>query len=213
MPTFQTPEPISAIVDVPSGYVQVIASDRADTVVDIRPTDPEDKNDVRAAKQVRIDFTAGTLSVKMLKGWRTYSPFGGTPSIEVTIEVPAGSRLEATAAIGRLLVSGEFDQCDLEISAGDIAVERPRGSVTAKTAKGNIRIDDAARGVLRLETSMGDLEVGILPGSAAHLDSNAQYGTVQNLLAPVAAQGAAETVRVYARNSFGNIIIKQSAAA
>ncbi|WP_454197148.1 hypothetical protein [Nocardia sp. Marseille-Q1738] len=214
MPTFKTPEPIAVTVDVLSGSVTVIASDRTDTVVEVRPADQSKKGDVRAAEQTQVDFVAGTLTVKALKDWRTYAPFGGNPSIDVIIEVPTGSRLKGTAGVGRLLGAGELGECDLEISAGDIAVERPRGSVTAKTAKGNIRIDEASRGVLRLETSMGELEVGIRPGSAARLEVNAQYGTVQNEIQPVdRPQDNGDTVQVYARNSYGNIIIRHATAA
>jgi len=104
---------------------------------------------------------------------------------------------------------------DLQVNAanGNITVERPRGSVTAKTANGNIRIGDASRGTLRLETSVGELEVGIHPGSAAYLDVNTKAGTVQNLMetADQPAQSE-ETVQVYARNSFGNIIIRHATA-
>ncbi|WP_327094278.1 hypothetical protein OIE68_29390 [Nocardia vinacea] len=214
MTTFQTPEPIAVTVEVLSGNVTVIASDRIDTIVEVRPADASKKGDVRAAEQTEVDFVAGTLTVKTPKDWRTYTPFGGNPSIEVTIEVPTGSRLDGTAGVGRLLGAGELGQCDLEIAAGDIIVERPRGSVTAKTAKGNIRIGEASRGVLRLETSMGELEVGIHPGSAARLETNAQYGTVQNQMQPVdRAERNADTVQVYARNSYGNIIIRHAIAA
>ncbi|MFE6860163.1 DUF4097 family beta strand repeat-containing protein [Nocardia sp. NPDC057668] len=211
MPTFQTPAAITAIVDVPAGYIRVIASDRTDTVVEVHPTDPHAKNDVRAAGQVQIDCTAGHLTVKMPRAWRAYAPFGGTPSIEVTVQVPAGSNLKATAALGRLLVSGPFGDCDLGVSAGDIAVEGPGGSVTAKTAKGDIRVSDAVRGDLRLETSMGEVEVGIHPASGVQLDSSVQHGSVQNLLAPVARPDA-DTVRVHVRNSYGNIVVRHSAA-
>ncbi|WP_040686255.1 DUF4097 family beta strand repeat-containing protein [Nocardia vinacea] len=214
MTTFQTPEPIAVTVEVLSGNVTVIASDRIDTIVEVRPADASKKGDVRAAEQTKVDFVAGTLTVKTPKDWRTYTPFGGNPSIEVTIEVPTGSRLEGTAGVGRLLGTGELGQCDLEIAAGDIIIERPRGSVTAKAAKGDIRIGEASRGVLRLETSMGELEVGIHPGSAARLETNAQYGTVQNQMQPVdRAERNADTVQVYARNSYGNIIIRHAIAA
>lgn len=212
MPTFQTPAAITAKVDVPAGYIRVIASDRTDTVVEVRPTDPHAKNDVRAAGQVQIDYSANHLSVKMPGAWRAYAPFGGTPSIEVSVYVPTGSRLEATAALGRLLVSGEFGDCTLNVSAGDITVEGPRGAVTARTAKGDIRVADAVRGVLRLETSMGEVEVGIHPASAVQLDSNVQHGSVRNLLAPVAG-ATGDTVQVHARNSYGNIVVRHSAAA
>jgi DUF4097 and DUF4098 domain-containing protein YvlB len=73
---------------------------------------------------------------------------------------------------------------DLQVNAanGNIMVGRPRGSVTAKTANGNIRIADATLGTLRLETSAGELEVGIHPGAAAYLDVNTKAGAVQNLM-------------------------------
>ncbi|WP_194814163.1 DUF4097 family beta strand repeat-containing protein [Nocardia sp. XZ_19_385] len=212
MPTFQTPGPIAVAIDVPSGNVQVIASDRTDTSVEVRPSFPAKKADVRAAEQVQVDFSAGTLTVTLPKAWRLYGPLSGNPSIEVIVEVPIGSRLKAVAAVGRLLVTGEFGECDLEIAAGDIIVDRPHGSVTAKTAKGDIRIGEAARGTLRLATSYGELEVGIRPGSAARVETNAQYGTVQNLMEPV-GQAPAETVQVFARNSYGNIIIRHTNAA
>ncbi|BDT95088.1 hypothetical protein IFM12275_50640 [Nocardia sputorum] len=214
MPTFETPDPITVTVDVLSGSVTVLASDRSDTVVEVRPADASKKGDVRAAEQTLVDFGAGALTVKTPKDWRTYTPFGGNPSIEVTIEVPTGSRLKGTAAVGRLLGAGELGECDLQMSAGDITVERPRGSVTAKTAKGDIHIGEASRGVLRLETSMGELRVGISQGSAAWLETNAQHGTVQNQVQPVGRSADTEdVVRVYARNSYGNIIIWHATAA
>ncbi|MEU2104520.1 hypothetical protein [Nocardia sp. NPDC019255] len=214
MPTFETPEPIDVTIDVLSGHVTVIASDRTDTVVAVRPADPSKKGDVRAAEQTRVEFTAAALTVRTPKDWRTYTPFGGNPSIELTVEVPIGSRLKGTAAVGRLLGAGELGECDLEVSAGDITVERPRDSVTAKTAKGDIRIGEASRGVLRLETSMGEVQVGISPRSAVELETNALHGAVRNQMGPVdQADGNADVVRVYARNSYGNIVIRHATAA
>ncbi|CAM4450216.1 DUF4097 domain-containing protein [Nocardia ninae] len=211
MSTFQTPAPIAITVDVLSGDVTVIASDRTDTVVEVRPADPAKKGDVRAAEQTQVDFTAGTLTVKTPKQWRTYTPFGGNPSITVTIEVPTGSQLTATAGVGRLLGAGELGECDLAIAAGDITVECPGDSVTAKVAKGDIRIGEASRGVLRLETAVGELEVGIHPGSAVRLETNALHGSVRNAMNPVHQPEKAETVQVFARNSFGNITIRHAA--
>lgn len=210
MYTFQTPQPIAVTVDVLSAGVTVVAADRGDTVVEIRPADAAKKADVRAAEQTRVEFTDGVLTVTTPKNWRTYTPFGGNPAIEVNIEVPTGSRLTGTVGVGRLLGAGELGECDLTVSLGDIVVERPLGSVTAKTAKGDIRIGEATRGELRLETSVGELEVGVRPGSAVRLETAATVGTVRNLLAPVAPSG--DTVAVYARNSLGNIVIRHTAA-
>jgi hypothetical protein len=43
MPTFDTPAPISVSVDIGAGNIEIIASDRADTVVEVRPANPAKK--------------------------------------------------------------------------------------------------------------------------------------------------------------------------
>lgn len=285
MPEFETPEPIAITVDVFVGKVTVIASDRADTVVDIRPSDPAKKEDVRAAQEAQVDFAVGTLTVKGPTGWKMYVPPRAirTPSIDVTIKAPSGSRLSGTAHLCRFLVTGELGRCEIKTSLGDlqlekagplelasggnitvdqvvsgasittstgivrirqlggsavvknsngdsiihevagdlqvhaangnITVDRPHGSVTARAANGNIRIGDASRGNLRLETSVGELEVGIHPGSAAYLDVHAKTGGVQNQMKTAGSPAVGqETVHVYARSSVGNIVIRPATA-
>jgi DUF4097 and DUF4098 domain-containing protein YvlB len=104
---------------------------------------------------------------------------------------------------------------DLQVKSanGNITVDHTRGSVTAKTANGNIRIGDASRGTIRLETSVGELEVGIHPGSAAYLDLNSKVGALQNLMNAADQPAPSEDrVHVYARNSVGNIIVRPASA-
>ncbi|NEW32471.1 hypothetical protein GV791_07845 [Nocardia cyriacigeorgica] len=214
MHTFQTPEPIAVDIAVNCGDVFVTASDRTDTVVQVRPTDPDRKDDVRAAEQIRIDYAAGKLVVHEPSGWQTFLHRGGRSSIQVSIEVPAGSRLGGRVAAGRVLGTGELGECDLKVAAGDITIERPRGSVKAKTDMGSIRIGEAARGVLELETSMGTVEVGIRPGSAARLKTKALCGTVQNLMEAVEKpQREEDVVQVNVRNSFGSVVVQHATAA
>ncbi|MFC4125771.1 hypothetical protein [Nocardia rhizosphaerae] len=214
MYTFPTAAPITVTVDVLAARVTVIASDRADAVVQIAPTDPGKKADVRAAGQTLVAFADGELTVTTPKSWRTSTPFGGNPSIEVTVHVPTGSHLTGTAGVGQLLGTGDLGSCELEISLGDIVLERPRGSVVAKTAKGDIRIGEAVRGDLRLESSAGALEVGIRPGSSVRLETATALGTVRNLMdAVVPSPDADDQVRVYARTALGDITIRHTVAA
>ncbi|MVU79101.1 hypothetical protein GPX89_17845 [Nocardia sp. ET3-3] len=213
MTTFATPAPIALDIDVLCGNVTVIASDRADTVVEVRAADASKKADVRAAEQTVVELSDGTLSVRMPKNWRTYTPFGGNASIAVTVHVPTGSRLKATAGVGKIHGVGELGECALDLALGDIVVDRPLGSVTAKVAKGDIRIGEATRGVLRLQTSMGELEIGIRPGSAVRTETATQKGSVRNDMQVVAPSGTQDVVQVFARNSLGNIVIRHTAAA
>ena len=63
MPTFPTPEPIEATVQV-MGDVRITASDRADTDVVVRPRDPSKAGDVRLAEQAFVECTGDRLLVK-----------------------------------------------------------------------------------------------------------------------------------------------------
>ncbi|MEV0355243.1 hypothetical protein AB0H71_04180 [Nocardia sp. NPDC050697] len=208
MTTFSTPAPITATIDVPVGNVTVTATDRADTAVEIRPADPSSKADVRAAERFRAEFDGTALTVELPRG--RWNPFGGTPSVEVEVQVPTGSRLAVTLAVGRLHTAGAFDGCELTVADGAVRIERPRGAVTAVVARGDIRVEDASSGVLRLETSTGELEVGIRPGSAARLSTHESFGPVRNLLEP--AKAGAELVEVHARNSYGPIVVGHAVA-
>ena len=78
MPTFDTPEPISVTIDLAVGDVRIIASDRADTVVDVRPSDASNEDDVKAAEQTRVEYADGQLLVKApkLRSWLSRSAAG-----------------------------------------------------------------------------------------------------------------------------------------
>jgi hypothetical protein len=58
MQKFATPAPVAAVLDIQAGRVQVIAADRADTVVEVRPVDPSKDRDVRLAELTTVEYTA-----------------------------------------------------------------------------------------------------------------------------------------------------------
>nr|BFE75696.1 hypothetical protein GCM10020092_089970 [Actinoplanes digitatis] len=101
MPTFDTPEPISVTLELGVGDVRIAASDRADTVVEVRPTDLSDESDVAAAQQVRVDYANGTLRVTGPKA-RAFDFSRKTRSVDVSIELPSGSRVSAEMQVGDL---------------------------------------------------------------------------------------------------------------
>src|SRR5262249_15902452 len=85
MPTFDTPQPISVNLELGVGDIRIAASDRDDTVVEVRPTDPGKKADVTAAEQTRVEYVDGRLLVKAPKGFRQYGRRGDGESIDVEI--------------------------------------------------------------------------------------------------------------------------------
>ncbi|MEV4113250.1 hypothetical protein AB0J64_36765, partial [Nonomuraea sp. NPDC049695] len=81
MQKFDTPAPISAVLNIPAGRVQFIAADRADTTVEVRPANAAKSRDVKAAEQTTVDYADGVLRIETLAEKNQY--FGPSGSIEV----------------------------------------------------------------------------------------------------------------------------------
>ena len=281
MPVFDTPEPISVQVDLPVGDAWITATDRADTVVEVRPRNASNKSDVSAADQTTVEYVAGRLMIRAPKSWRRYSFVSAGPSVDVLIEVPSGSSVQAEASWAAFRCEGRLGECrfntggtirldqtgalDIDTSHGEVVVQRVAGSarvtsssgkvrlgevdgtteiknssgdcwigqstgdvrastaygditvdralasVTARTAHGSVRIGDAARGSIDLQTSYGGIEVGIRRGTAAWLDLSSRNGRVHNALDTTDEPSPDDdTVEVRASTSWGDIMIRRA---
>ncbi|MFD7641376.1 DUF4097 domain-containing protein [Kitasatospora sp. NPDC059795] len=169
MPSFDTPEPISLNAQVSAGSVHVVATDRTDTVVEARPRDPEREADVRAAEQTAIDFAGGVLTVRTPKQRHL---LGRTGVVDVSVELPAGSRLEAGGAWAQVLGEGRLGEVRVKTASGDIRLDRT-GPLQLTAAHGSITVDEV-QGRAEITTSSGAVRVGLLDGPAVVKNS---YGS------------------------------------
>src|SRR5262245_33559222 len=112
MPSYETPEPISVTLELGVGHVRIAASDRTDTVVEVRPSDEADRSDVKASQQVRVDYTNGVLQVTGPKA-RAFDFSRKTRSVDVSIELPSGSQVSAHMQMGDIRGAGRLGQCGL----------------------------------------------------------------------------------------------------
>ena len=281
MPTFDTPNPITATVTVVAGDVRISAGDAGSTTVTVEPTDGANAEDRKAAEQTRVEYTNGHLLVRAPK-LRSWLPGSRGGSVDVRIDLPAASQAHGGGALADFVLDGPLGDVrlktglghaqvehaatltvktgigdvsvdrvtghvdiasgsgevrvrtldataviknsngdtwigsaagDLRVSAanGSIAIDAARASVVAKSANGDVRLGEAVRKSVVLETSIGDLEVGIPAGTAAWLDVRAAAGKVHNSLDAAAAPDAtAETVEVRARTTVGDVVIRRS---
>lgn len=170
MTTFETPSPITVTVELGIGDLQITAGDRTDTVVDVRPTDPTKNDDVVAAERVRVEYEEGRLLVKAIKSWKQYTPRGGRESIDVRIDVPAGSRVHGEGGIVAVRSTGRLGECRYKTGVGDIRIEQA-GPVELKTGSGTISVDHAA-GRAAITTGSGALRIGTIDGPAVIKNSN-----------------------------------------
>jgi DUF4097 and DUF4098 domain-containing protein YvlB len=168
MPTFDTPEPISATIDLAVGDVRISAGDRGDTVVEVQPSDAANQDDVKAAELTRVEYANERLLVEApkLRSWLSRS--GG--SIDVTIELPAGSHVHGSLGMGGIHCEGRLGDCRIRTGLGRIRLDRA-GTLNLKTGAGDI-IVDRATGHAEVTAGSGDVRLGELDHSAVIKNSN-----------------------------------------
>ncbi|MFJ4063225.1 DUF4097 family beta strand repeat-containing protein [Streptomyces albogriseolus] len=215
---FDTPAPISVALDVAAGRIRFVAADRTDTVVEVLPADAAKSRDTKAAEQTRVAYDGGVLRIDGPQAKNQL--LGPSGSVDITVRLPAGSRVEAKAAgaelrgegrLGDVVIEGaqgpvELDEAAsvrLTVLAGDVSVGRLGGSAEISTQKGDIRVTEALRGRVTLRTEHGDIAVGAARGVSASLDAGTGYGRVHNTL--MNTDGAAAGLTVHATTAYGDI--------
>jgi len=118
---------------------------------------------------------------------------------------------EISSSSGDLRLGEASAPANLKTSSGDIRVERAGDSIHARTAYGAIHVAHAVRGELDLTTSYGDIEVGVVEGSATFLELRSHHGRVRNELDRVdVASEPGEFLKVRANVGYGDIWIRRS---
>lgn len=193
MPTFDTPGPISATIDIGVGDVRITAIDRGDTTVEVRPSDGSKDSDVKAAEQTRVEYAAGRLLVKAPKTWRrfTWSDDGG--SVDVTVDLPTGSHLQVDASMAAFHCGGSLGECRVKTGGGDIQLDHA-GTTDLRTGVGAIVVDKVA-GNAEVSTGTGRVRLGEIGGTALIKSSTGDI-SVDRASADVTAKTAYGDVRV-----------------
>jgi DUF4097 and DUF4098 domain-containing protein YvlB len=159
MPTFDTPQPITATVEISAGSVRLVATDRVDTVVDVRPRDESRSHDVKAAERVRVDFSNGTLTVASQRGFS----FPRRGAIVVDIALPSGSRLNASAVSASITADGRYADSKFAAVSGDLEIGSVEGNLKADNVSGAISVQNV-NGSASVSTVSGDATIGDLDG-------------------------------------------------
>ncbi|WP_030455008.1 DUF4097 family beta strand repeat-containing protein [Herbidospora cretacea] len=201
MQKFDTPQALTAKISVPMGLVRIVAGDRADTVVNVRPSNPGGAVDVKAAEQTTVALAGGVLEVRAPDAPK----FGRSGSVEVTVELPAGSAIEGSGMATDFRTEGRLAGGRVQTAKGDISLGTVDGAVVADTAQGDIRVAEAVSGLLDLKTSAGTIEVGVAAGVSAGLQATTGHGTLRDLRQKFDGN---LTVDIRAVTSYGDIVVR-----
>ncbi|MER5383188.1 DUF4097 family beta strand repeat-containing protein [Streptomyces sp. NPDC002688] len=197
MQKFDTTAPISAVLDIPAGQIRFVAADRADTTVEVLPADASKGRDMKAAERIEVTYDGGVLRIEAPEAKNRI--LGTSGSVAVTVRLPAGSRVEAKAAVAEFRSVGRLGDVTFEgaqgsveldetagtrltLLAGDISVGRLGGPAEISTQKGDLNITEAVRGTVALRTEHGDISIGAAHGVSASLDVGTSHGRIHNAL-------------------------------
>jgi len=138
--------------------------------VEVRPSNSAHEPDVKVAEQTKVEYTAAGLQIKGPKqrsmGLRRIG------SVDVTVELPAGSQIEADSGIGALRFTGELGKCRVKMGAGDVELEQV-GPLDLQTGAGAITVEHVA-GRAEITNGSGRLRVSQIDGSAVIKNSNGE---------------------------------------
>jgi len=188
MPRYDTPEPISVTIELGVGDVRITAGERSDTVVEVTPNRASNPSDVKAAEQTRVEFAQGRLLILTPKSWKRYTPFGGAEAVNVRVDLPAGSRINAETSVGDVGCEGRLGECRFDTSVGNVYVDET-GPLHVNTSGGNVTVDRiVGRGEI---TGSGQVRIREIEGAAVikNLNGPTWVGEVTGDLRCNAANG------------------------
>ncbi|NYF11625.1 hypothetical protein HDC94_002781 [Leifsonia sp. AK011] len=209
MPTFSTPTPIDLAINLQVGIIEIVASDRGDTVVTVSPTNPSKAVDRRGAEETRVDFDGQRLTIVGPKP--RLSIIGPTESVDLRVEIPTDSRLTVEIPVGAVNATGRLGATRIKASTGGVELETT-GDLWLRASHGNVTVD-SVDGSAEITADHGQIRLGVVTGDAllkashgsvtiresgGDVEAKLSYGDIEidRALASVAATTAYGSVRL-----------------
>lgn len=212
MPTYTTPTPIDLAINLQVGEIEVIAGDRTDTVVTVSPTNPTKAVDRRGAEQTAVTLDGQRLTITGPRPRFSWIGPGPFDSVDVVIELPAGSRFTAEISVGRVRTTGRLGATRIKAltgavdldTTGDLWLRAGHGNATVGTVEGGAEIT-ADHGQIRIGSVAGDAILKASHGSitvgesGGDLEAKLSYGDLEitRALASVAAKTAYGSIQLH----------------
>lgn len=209
MPTYDTPHPIDLDLRVGIGDIEITASDRATTAIEVTPSRPNRNGDISLAKESTVRFDGGRVIVVVPK---RVNLFGPGDSVDVRVDLPTGSTATVVSAYGGVRVRGALGASDLTALYGRVLAEKT-GSLRLKAPYGEVEIGEidgdldltAGHGKLRIDRISGEARV---KGSHGDIDLGDVAGDLEaGTSGGIAVDRAGGDVSV--RTAYGAIRIKR----
>jgi hypothetical protein len=207
MPSYDASGPIDLDVTASVAFVEIVASDRPDAVIEVVPSKIGRSGDESLARESTVSFDSGRVRVNVP---RRRNLFGKSDSVDVRCAVPTGSRITVENAYGSVRARGLLGDCRFVAKYGgvtadtvaNLVLEAPYGSTDIAEVTGRLDVT-AGHGVVRiakvhgdarLRASHGTMELGTAAGDVEVATSGAL--TIDRALGDVTARSAHGPIRI-----------------
>src|SRR5215831_16257154 len=207
MPSYDVSGPIDLDVTAGVAFVDIVASDRTDAVVEVSPSKPGRGGDESLSGEAAVSFDSSRLRISVP---RRLNLFGKNDSVDIRCELPTGSRVTIDNAYGSVRARGVLGDCRIVAKYGgvtadtvaNLVLEAPYGSTDIAEVTGRLDVT-AGHGVLRiaqvqgdarLRASHGTMELGTAAGDVDVATSGAL--TIDRALGNVTARSAHGPIRI-----------------
>jgi DUF4097 and DUF4098 domain-containing protein YvlB len=157
MPTYPTPEPVTVVVRIPTGRIDITTEDTQETTVDVQRIGGRGATE---ANDVVVDFRpsqrSGQLMVVAERGHKSW--FGRDTAYQVTIRTPHGAKVQGVSGSADFRGVGRFGAIDVRSASGDVWFDEVSGVANVKSASGDLRLGSAT-GPVMVNTTSGDAEI------------------------------------------------------
>ena len=165
---FNTPSPIAVALDLYVADVRFAVSDRTDTTVEVRPSDPNKAADIKAAENTRVEYddATRTLSIVSRKPRNRFVNFSSKrpESIDVVIQLPTDSDVRGEADLGDFQADGMLGTVALKTDLGAVRLAET-GPLNVRNGVGAITIEGVS-GPAEVHTGSSDIRIGAVDGTA-----------------------------------------------
>jgi len=165
---FNTPSPIAVAFDLYVADVRFAVSDRADTIVEVSPSNPNKAADVKAAENTRVEYddATRTLSIVSRKPLNRFVNFSSKrpESIDVVIQLPTDSDVRGEADLGDFQADGMLGTVALKTDLGAVRLAET-GPLNVRNGVGAITVEGVS-GPAEVHTGSSDIRIGAVDGTA-----------------------------------------------
>lgn len=158
---FDTPDPVRLHVEAGSGAIRVDAAETDRTVVRLRPARDGDEAALDLITRTTVEQRGDQVLVEVPR--RGIGFLRSSPELDITVSVPAGSRLESTTDSADVRTTGRLEAVRSKAGSGDVVLDHV-GEAHVQAGSGDTELE-RVDGAMRVQAGSGDVTARTVTGT------------------------------------------------